>query len=290
MALRAYWKGYLKLSLVSCPIALYPASTSSERVALRTINKTTGNRLKQQMIDAGTGEPVDAEDRGKGYEIGKERYLLVEDGELESIAIESTHTIDIESFVPRAEIDERYLDSPYYIAPTDTVGQEAFAVIREAMRAKKMVGLGKVVLYRRERLLMLEPLDKGLMATTLRYAYEVRDQSPYFEDIPDLNLPTEMRELAVHILDKKTGHFDPSKFEDRYENALVEMLQQKQAGAPTKAAKPVAEPGRVINLMDALRRSVGAERPASPERGRKAAPAKATKAAPGGKRRLKRAG
>ena len=288
MALRAYWKGYLKLSLVSCPIALYPASTSSERVALRTINKTTGNRLKQQMIDAGTGEPVDQEDRGKGYEIGKERYLLVEDEELESISIESTHTIDIDSFVPRAEIDERYLDSPYYIAPTDTVGQEAFAVIREAMRAKKMVGLGKVVLYRRERLLMLEPLDKGLMATTLRYAYEVRDQSPYFEDIPDLNLPAEMRELAVHILDKKTGHFDPSKFEDRYENALVEMLQQKQAGAPTPAAKPAAEPGRVINLMDALRRSVGTERASTPSRERKTrTPAKS---APGGKRRLKRAG
>jgi DNA end-binding protein Ku len=233
---------------------------------------------------------VDQEDRGKGYEIGKERYLLVEDDELESISIESTHTIDIESFVPRAEIDERYLDSPYYIAPTDTVGQEAFAVIREAMRAKKMVGLAKVVLYRRERLLMLEPLDKGLLATTLRYAYEVRDQTPYFEDIPDLKLPDEMRELAVHILDKKAGHFDPSKFEDRYENALIEMLKQKQAGAPAPAAKPAAEPARVINLMDALRRSVGAERAAAPARGRKAAPAKQAKAAPGGKRRLKRAG
>ena len=289
MALRAYWKGYLKLSLVSCPIALYPASTASERIALRTINKTTGNRLKQQMIDAGTGEPVDQEDRGKGYEVGKERYLLVEDEELENISIESTHTIDIDSFVPRAEIDERYLDSPYYIAPTDTVGQEAFAVIREAMRAKKMVGLGKVVLYRRERLLMLEPLDKGLLATTLRYTYEVRDQSPYFEDIPDLKLPDEMRELAVHILDKKAGHFDPSKFEDRYENALIEMLKQKQAGAPAPAVKPAAEPARVINLMDALRRSVGAERAAAPARGRKAS-AKPAKAAPGGKRRLKRAG
>jgi len=156
------------------------------------------------------------------------------------------------------------------------------------MRAKKMVGLGKVVLYRRERLLMLEPLDKGLLATTLRYAYEVRDQSPYFEDIPDLKLPDEMRELAVHILDKKAGHFDPSKFEDRYENALVELLKQKQAGAPMSAAKPAAEPARVINLMDALRRSVGAERTAAPSRGRKTrAPAKA---APGGKRRLKRAG
>ena len=168
MALRAYWKGYLKLSLVSCPIALYPASSASERIALKTVNKRTGNRLRQQMIDSITGDVVDQEDRGKGYETGRDRYLLVEDEELEKIALESNHTIDVERFVPRSEIDERYLDSPYYIAPTDTVGQEAFVVIREAMKDKSMVGLGRVVLYRRERLLMLEPFEKGIKATSLR--------------------------------------------------------------------------------------------------------------------------
>lgn len=290
MALRAYWKGYLKLSLVSCPIALYPASSASERIALKTVNKRTGNRLRQQMIDSVTGDVVDQEDRGKGYETGRDRYLLVEDEELEKIALESNHTIDVERFVPRSEIDERYLDSPYYIAPTDTVGQEAFVVIREAMKDKSMVGLGRVVLYRRERLLMLEPFDKGIKATSLRYAYEVREAAPYFEDIPDLKLPGEMRDLAKHIIDSKAGHFEPSTFEDRYENALIEMLRKKQAGLPEEPAAPVAEPSRVINLMDALKRSVAAERStparAGPERRRTAKQPAARNA----KKRLRRAG
>jgi DNA end-binding protein Ku len=290
MALRAYWKGYLKLSLVSCPIALYPASSASERIALKTVNKRTGNRLRQQMIDSVTGDVVDQEDRGKGYETGRDRYLLVEDEELEKIALESNHTIDVERFVPRDEIDERYLDSPYYIAPTDTVGQEAFVVIREAMKDKNMVGLGRVVLYRRERLLMLEPYDKGIKATSLRYAYEVREAAPYFEDIPDLKLPGEMRDLAKHIIDSKAGHFEPATFEDRYENALIEMLRKKQAGLPEEPAAPVAEPSRVINLMDALKRSVAAERStparAGPER-RRAAKQPAARSV---KKRLRRAG
>jgi DNA end-binding protein Ku len=260
MAPRAYWKGYLKLSLVSCPIALYPASSSSERVSFNRINKKTGNRLKQQNVDAETGEPVDREDIGRGYEVGKGQYLQVEDDELEKIEIESTHTIEIDSFVPRSEIDDRYPVSPYYIAPTDRVGQEAFAVIRDAIRDKGMVGLGRVVLTRREHVVMLEAFDKGLLATTLRYAYEVRDQGAYFEDIPELKLPAEMVQLAGHIIDTKAGHFDPKKFEDHYETALVELLRKKQEG---RAIEPVREEGpaprRVINLMDALRASIGAE-------------------------------
>jgi DNA end-binding protein Ku len=221
MAPRAYWKGYLKLSLVSCPIALYPASSSSERVSFNRINKKTGTRLKQQNVDAETGEPVDREDIGRGYEIGKGQYLQVEDDELEKIKIESTHTIAIDSFVPRREIDDRYPCSPYYVAPTDRVGQEEFAVIRDAIRDKGMVWLGRVVLTRREHVVMLEAFDKGLLATTLRYAYEVRDQGAYFEDIPALNLPAEMIQLASHIIDTKAGHFDPKQFEDHYETALV---------------------------------------------------------------------
>ena len=268
MAPRAYWKGYLKLSLVSCPIALYPAASSSERVSFHRINKKTGNRLRQQNVDSETSEPVDKEDIGRGYEIAKGQYLRVEDEELEKIQIESTHTIEIDSFVPRAEIDDRYLDSPYYVAPTDQVGQEAFAVIRDAIRDRGMVGLGRVVLTRRERVVMLEAFEKGLLATSLRYAYEVREAGAYFEEIPELNLPKEMSELAGHIIQTKAAHFDPKKFEDHYENALVELLRTKQAG---RAIEPVREeaptPQRVINLMDALRASIGAEtqkKPAAP--------------------------
>ena len=257
MAPRAYWKGYLKLSLVSCPIALYPASSSSERVSFNRINTKTGNRLKQQMVDAESGEPVDKEDIGRGYEYAKGQYILVADDELEKIKIESTHTIDIDSFVPRAEIDDRYLDSPYYIAPTDQVGQEAFSVVRDAMREKKMVGLARVVLARREHVVMLEPFDKGLLATTLRYPYEIRESGEYFEDIPDLKLPAEMKKLAAHIVDTKAAHFEPKKFVDHYETALIDLLKNKQAGKPIPTVEEKAAP-RVINLMDALRASINA--------------------------------
>jgi DNA end-binding protein Ku len=260
MAPRAYWKGYLKLSLVSCPIALYPAASSSERVSFHRINKKTGNRLKQQNIDSDSSEPVDREDIGRGYEVAKGQYIQVEDDELEKIQIESTHTIEIDSFVPRAEIDERYIDTSYYIAPTDQVGQEAFAVIRDAIRDRDVVGLGRVVLTRRERVVMLEAFDKGLLATSLRYAYEVREAGVYFEDIPELKLPKEMKELAGHIIDTKASHFDPAKFEDHYENALVELLRRKQAGRAIEPIKDEAPPPqRVINLMDALRASIGGE-------------------------------
>jgi DNA end-binding protein Ku len=259
MAPRAYWKGYLKLSLVSCPIALYPATSSSERVSFNRINKKTGNRLKQQQLDAETGEPVEKEDIGRGYEIGKGQYLQVEDEEIEKIRIESSHTIEIDSFVPRSEIDDRYPDSPYYVAPTDQVGQEAFAVIRDAIREKGMVALGRVVVSRREYVVMLEAFEKGLLATTLRYGYEVRDPAAYFEDIPDLKLPAEMKQLATHILNTKAAHFDPAKFADHYETALVELLRAKQAGRIVEAPKDEPSPHRVINLMDALRASIGAE-------------------------------
>jgi len=257
MAPRAYWKGYLKLSLVSCPIALYPASSSSERVSFNRINKKTGNRLKQQMVDAETGEPVERDDIARGYEYAKGQYIIVEDDELAKIKIESTHTVDIDSFVPRSEIDDRYLDSPYYIAPTDQVGQEAFSVIRDAMRDKKMVGLARVVLTRREHVVMLEPFEKGLLATTLRYPYEIRGDADYFEDIPDLKLPAEMMKLAAHIVDTKAGHFDPKGFEDHYEKALVELLKSKQAGLPIEIVEEKTAP-RIINLMDALKASIEA--------------------------------
>ena len=259
MAPRPSWKGYLKLSLVSCAVALYPATTTSERVSFRTLNRATGNRVRRQFVDEASGDPVETDDQVKGYEVAKNEYITLEDDELKAVQLESNHTIDIERFVPRTEIDELYFDTPYYLAPTDRVGEEAFAVIREAMRSEKMVGIARVVLYRRERLLMLAPRGKGLVGTSLRYANEVHQESAYFDEIPDVNIPSEMMELAKHIIKKMAGKFDPSEFEDRYENALIELIRSKQKGTPIKP-QPTHRQANVINLMDALRRSVGAEK------------------------------
>jgi DNA end-binding protein Ku len=260
---RPYWKGYLKLSLVSCPIALYTAASATERVSFRQINKKTGNRLRQQLVDDVTREPVEADDKGRGYEVAKNTYLPVEDEEIEAVAVESNHTIEIDSFVPRAQIDERYLDSPYYIAPNDEVGQEAFAVIREAMRGKDMVALARVVLSKRERVIMLQPWDKGLLATTLRYPYEIRSPEEYFEDIQDVKVAPDMRKLAEHILDSKAADFDPSAFVDHYEEAVVDLLKRKQAGMPVPKERPAAAASNVISLMDALKRSIADEKAAA---------------------------
>ena len=271
MAPRPYWKGYLKLSLVSCPIALHTATSGGERIAFRQINKQTGNRLRQQLVDEVTREPVETADKGRGYEYAKGAFIAVEDEELDAIAIESNHTIEIDSFVPHTQIDERYFDGSYYVTPNDEVGTDAFAVIRDAMRGKGMVALGRVVLAKRERVIMLQPWDKGLMGTTLRYAYEVRNAKDYFDEIPEIKVPGEMLKLAEHILDTKKDDFDPAAFVDRYEEAVVKMLQTKQAGVIVpKASGAQAAPKNVINLMDALRRSVesgktqkpAAERPA----------------------------
>jgi DNA end-binding protein Ku len=263
MAPRANWKGYLRLSLVSCPIALYPASSLSEKVSFNRVNRKTGNRLRQQNIDSETGEVVPREDTARGYEIGKGQYLIVEDDEFEAVQVESTRTIDIDQFVPRNEIDDRYIDSPYYIAPDGEVGQDAFAVIRDTIGKMNMVAVGRVVLTRREHVIALEPRGRGLLGMTLRYPYEVRDEQPYFEGIPELKLPKEMMDLASHIVSNKSGHFDPSHFEDRYENALIDLLKKKQAGEKIVPVRG-APPQRVVNLMDALRASVDAEKKKAP--------------------------
>jgi DNA end-binding protein Ku len=263
MAPRANWKGYLRLSLVSCPIALYPASSLSEKVSFNRLNRKTGNRLKQQNVDSETGEVVPREDTARGYEVGKGQYLIVEDEELDAVQIESTRTIDIDQFVPKTEIDERYIDSPYYIAPDGQVGQDAFAVIRDTIGKLNMVALGRVVLTRREHVIALEPKGRGLLGLTLRYPYEVRNEASYFEDIPDLKLPKEMLDLATHIVNTKSGHFDPSLFQDRYENALIDLLKKKEAGEKIEPAREAAAP-RVVNLMDALRASIDAEKKKAP--------------------------
>jgi DNA end-binding protein Ku len=271
--MRPYWKGYLKLALVSCPIALHAACSTAERITFRQINKATGNRLRQQLIDEETREPVVPEHKGRGYEVAKGQYLFVEDTELEAIEIESTHIIEIDSFVPRSEIDQRFFDSPYYVAPNEPVGQEAFAVIREAMRGKGMVALGRLVLSKRERVIALEPYEKGLLGTTLRYPYEVRKPEEYFCDLPELTIAPDMLTLAEHILDSKTTEFDPATFRDRYEEALLAHLKAKQAGVVQQPRQTFAPPHRVVNLMEALRRSVAKDiRAVAPRRGTGAVP------------------
>jgi DNA end-binding protein Ku len=256
MAVRAYWKGSLKLSLVSCPVLLYPATTSVDKTRFHMINRETGNRLKQQMVDAETGDVVESDEKGRGYELAKGKYVEIEKDELEAVQIESNHTIDIDSFVPKDEIDKRYLNHPYYIAPDGKAGIDAFAVIRDAMKDKDRVALARIVLTSREHVLAIEPLGKGLLGTTLRYPYELRDADDYFDDIKNPKISKDMVELASHILDTKAAHFDPSKFRDEYEDALKTLVKRKAAGKPLKAAEREEKPDNVINLMDALKQSL----------------------------------
>jgi len=260
MAPRAYWKGSLKLSLVTCPVALYPASTVAEKTRFHMINRETGNRLKQQMVDAETGDVVEGDQKARGYELAKGKYVEIDKDELEAVQIESNHTVDIDSFVPREEIDKRYLNHPYYIVPDGKAGVEAFAVIRDAMKDQDRVALARIVLTNREHILAIEPLGKGLLGTTLRYPYELRDEADYFDDIRSAKVSKDMIALASHILDSKAAHFDPSEFKDEYENALKALVRRKAAGKPVKAAGREERPSNVINLMDALKQSLGGGR------------------------------
>ena len=258
MAPRAYWKGYLKLSLVSCPIALFPATSEREKISFHQLNKETGNRVRYRKVDAITGDDVESADIVKGYEVAKGEYIELEPEELEAVAIKSKRVIEIDEFVPKAEIDELYLRDPYFIVPDGEVGQQAFAVIREAIRKEGMVALGKVVFTSREHIIALEPREKGMVGVTLRYPYEVRQPEEYFDTIDDEKVPKDMLDLAIHIVDTKRGTFEPEKFEDHYENALKDLLRKKQKGE--KIERP-REPARtnVVNLMEALRQSVQAE-------------------------------
>lgn len=269
MALRAYWKGYLKLSLVSCAVAMFSATSTTERIRFNMLNRGTGHRLKQQYIDSVTEDVVPTEDRVRGYAVEKDDYVTVEDDEFSAIQLESNHTITINKFVARTEVDSLYLDSPYFLAPSDRVGLEAYAVIREAMTASGTVGLARVVLHRRERVVMLEPRGKGLVATGLRYANEVRSEESAFEDIADVDVDAETLKLASHIIDTKRGTFDPSEFEDRYETALVELVRSKQAGRAPNLPQETARPSNVVNLMDALKRSLAAEGQPAPKPSKK---------------------
>jgi len=257
MAPRANWKGFLRLSLVTCPVALYPATSESEKISFNQLNRNTGHRIKYVKVDADTGEEVANEDIGKGYKIDTDTYVEVSKEELENVALESTRTIDIQEFVPREEIDPRYIIRPYYIAPNSKVGHDAFAVIRETIREMNMVAIGRVVLTSREHIIALEALDKGLVGTLLRYPYEVRAEDEYFDEIEDVKVTKDMLDLARHIVNQKSASFDPEKYEDHYEKALIALINQKRVGKPiTSKARPRGE--NVVDLMDALKKSISA--------------------------------
>jgi DNA end-binding protein Ku len=255
-ARRAYWKGYLKLSLVTCPVALYPASSQSEKTRFHQINRKTGNRLRQQMVDEETGRVVDKDNKGRGYELGNGKYVEIEPEELEAVEIESTHTIDIDKFVPEEDIDKRYYERPYYIVPDGKGGEEAFAVIRDAMKDKGRVALARIVFANREHILAVEPWGKGMLGTTLRYDYEVRDEAEVFKGIPSPRIAKEMVELASHILEKKAGRFDASQFKDEYELALRKLVKRKASGKTIELPEEREDRSNVIDLMEALRQSV----------------------------------
>jgi len=217
MAPRANWKGFLRLSLVTCPVALYPATSESEKISFNQLNRQTGHRIKYLKVDAESGEEVPNEDIVKGYMLDKDQFIEVTKEEIEDVALESTRTIEIDEFVEKLEIDPRYLIRPYYLRPDGKVGHDAFAVIRETIREMDKVAIGRVVLTNREHIIALEPLDKGLVGTLLRYPYEVRSEEEYFDDIQDVKVTKDMLDLARHIVAQKSGSFEPEKFEDHYE-------------------------------------------------------------------------
>jgi len=273
------WKGYLKLSLVTCAVELTNVVTHAEKVSFRVLNRKTGNTVKRIYVDAETGKPLGDGDEIKGYEVSDGDFVHIEEDEIEAVQIESSHTMSLDGFVDKASIQQIYLDTPYYVAPADKVSEEAFAVIRDAMAGKKMAGLARIVLYSRERPVVIEPLGKGMVLTTLRYDNTVRQPGTVFDDIKAVKTDQEMTDLAELIIEKKQAKFDPSKFDDKYEDALLELIRAKKAGkkAPKVAAAP--RPSNVVNLFDALKKSLNADGSGKTGKSSARAPAKRTKMA-----------
>ncbi|HEV7417062.1 MAG TPA: Ku protein [Tianweitania sediminis] len=282
MAPRANWKGFLKVGALSCPVALYTAVSTSERIAFHTLNRKTGHRVSRAFVDAETGKPVEKDDQIKGYEIGQGDYITLEPDEVASAVPESDKTLAVEAFVRCDEIDDTFLDRPYYLAPADKSAQEAFALIRDGLAKSKSAAFAQTVLFRRVRNILIRAQGDGLIANTLNFDYEVRSAEEAFADIPEMRIEGEMLELAKHIINTKSGQFDPKSFDDRYESALAELVKAKAEGREIKIEKPKA-PAKVIDLMDALRRSAeasgkGAKPAAKPARGKKVAAAKGQRA------------
>ncbi|MBR0641365.1 non-homologous end joining protein Ku [Plastoroseomonas hellenica] len=262
MAPKPFWKGYLKLSLVTCPVAMTPATTDSEKVRFHTLNRETGNRVVSQYVDAESGKPVDDDDEVRGYQHGEDEFVLLEDDELAAVALESTRTIDIETFVPSDSVEWIWYDKPHYLTPDDPVGEEAFCVIRDAMEASKTVGISRLVMYRRERPVLLEPRDRGIVLWTLRYGDEVRDPEPYFGGIGDEQPDTTLKKMVATLIEERTEAWHPSMVRDPVQERLLEIIASKKKGRPRPAAKPRTEEpsgGNVVSIMDALRKSLSQE-------------------------------
>ena len=259
MAPRPAWKGYLKLSLVTCAVELTNVVTHAEKVSFRVLNRKTGNPVKRQYVDSVTGKPLEDDDQIKGYEVDSGDFVHIEENEIDEVQIESSNMMSLDGFVDKASIRQIYLDTPYYLAPADKVSEDAFAVIRDAMAGKKKAGLARIVLYRRERPVLIEPLGKGMVLTTLRYDSTVRQPDTVFDEIKTVKTDKEMIDLAEHIIDKKAAKFDPSQFDDKYEEALLELIRAKKAGKRAPKAKPTEKPSNVVNLFDALKKSLAAD-------------------------------
>ena len=263
MAPRSFWKGYLKLSLVTCAVAMTPVVSDSEKVKFHTINRATGNRIQSRFVDAVSGKVVADDDQVKGYPRSEDDYVMLEDEELEAVALESTRTIDIETFVDKASIDWIWYDVPHFLVPNDKIGEEAFAVIREAMQKSGMVGISRVVLYRRERAVMIEPRDKGIILWTLRYGDEVRDEDAYFAAADDKRPDPKMLSMMEKLIADRTKPWSAEMMKDPVQENLLAIIKAKKRGTAKKQPQAQAEPARpsnVINMMDALRKSLG-ERP-----------------------------
>ncbi|MER9653503.1 Ku protein [Mesorhizobium sp. M0152] len=280
MAPRPAWKGYLKLSLVTCAVELTNVVTHAEKVSFRVLNRKTGNRVKRLYVDAETGDPVEDDDQIKGYEVEGGGFVHIEKDEIEAVQVESSHTMTLDGFVDKSSIQQIYLDTPYYVAPADEVSEEAFAVIRDAMADKKTAGLARVVLYQRERPVVIEPLGKGMVLTTLRYDDTVRQPDTVFGDIKAVKTDQEMTDLAGLIIDKRKTKFDASKFEDKYEDALLELIRAKKAGRKVPEAKAAPKPSNVVNLFDALKKSLSSDAGSAKASSSKRAKPAAKRAAP----------
>ncbi|MGO4409759.1 MULTISPECIES: non-homologous end joining protein Ku [unclassified Brevundimonas] len=255
MAARPTWQGHLKLSLVTCPVALYTATTSASDVRFHLINPATNNRIRMVTTDPDTG-PVERSDLVKGYEVSKDEYVLFDEADFDKVRLESTRTIAIDQFVDEADIDRLYWDDPFYVVPEKGVGVEAFAVIREAMKAAGKVALGQLVLRGKERQLALEVHGRGLVAYTLRAHDEVRAADDFFDDIPEVKADPDMVEIAARIIGQKEAGFDPTRFHDRYDEALREMIAAKAKGGKGVVAAPEPDDTNVIDLMAALKASL----------------------------------
>lgn len=266
---RTFWKGYLKLSLVTCPVAMMPAVTEGSRLRFHTLNRRTGNRLQRQYIDAETGKPVEDEDQARGYPRGEDDHVILEEEELDEVALETTRTIDIQEFVPSDKIAWIWFDRPHFLMPDDAVAEEAFSVIRDAMRSTGTVGIARLVLYRRERAVMLDPRGKGIVLWTLRYGDEVRDDRDYFDDLRATKPDNEALKLVSKLIESRTTKWDAKMVEDPVQDRLLELIEEKRKGRKsqrkTKAAEP-RESGKVVSIIDALKRSIAAEKPAARKR------------------------